>query len=147
MLRDATNGRLETSARYRDILRPNGFAAEMRMACTHEGACWGGVAVYRAPDAGEYAAPDADVLAAMGGLMAEGLRRAVLTGAVGREHGPDAPGLLLLDAHDRVEAMTPPAARWLAELPVVRGPSGRPPEPGLPAGRPGPAARGRGGGG
>ena len=96
----------------------------MRLACTREGACWGGVAIYRAPDAGGYAARDAEVLAALGGLMAEGLRRAVLTGAVGDERGPDAPGLLLVDAHDRVEAMTPPAARWLAELPAY----GRRPE-------------------
>jgi DNA-binding CsgD family transcriptional regulator len=118
ILRDATGGEPERSARYREILRPNGFAAELRASFVEGSACWGGMAMYRAPDSGEYAREDRELVERLCGLMAEGMRRAILASAAPSEEGTDAPGMILLDARDRVEAMTPPAEHWLNQLPV-----------------------------
>ena len=120
ILREATGGDPERSVRYCEILRPNALAAELRTSFVANSRCWGAVAMYRAPGNGEYRPADADLMHAASDLMAEGMRRALLTTAVGSEPGTDAPGLVLLDADDRVEAMNSAAERWLAELPFFR---------------------------
>lgn len=107
--------------RYREILRPNGFAAELRASFVEGSTCWGGMAMYRAPDAGEYERRDAELIEGLSGLMAEGMKRAVLAATAPGGTGTDAPGMILLDAQDRVEAMTPPAEYWLSQLPVFGG--------------------------
>jgi DNA-binding CsgD family transcriptional regulator len=119
ILREATGGEPERSPRYRELLRPNEFAAELRATFVEGSSCWGGMAMYRAPDAGEYAAEDARLIEQLSGLMAEGMRRAILATAAPAERGTDAPGMILLDGRDRVEAMTPPAEHWLKQLPAI----------------------------
>jgi DNA-binding CsgD family transcriptional regulator len=49
-------------------------------------------------------------------LLAEGVRRAILTTASARQETVDAPGLVLLDGANRVDAVTPAARHWLGEL-------------------------------
>jgi DNA-binding CsgD family transcriptional regulator len=120
ILREATGGDPERSVRYREILRPNGLAAELRTSFVADSSCWGAVAMYRAPGNGEYRREDAELMHAVSALMAEGMRRALLTTAVASEPGTDAPGLVLLDADDRVDAMNAAAEHWLAELPFFR---------------------------
>lgn len=41
LLSDATGHRPERSPRYRDILQPNGFGDELRVALLDDGECWG----------------------------------------------------------------------------------------------------------
>lgn len=118
ILREATGGEPERSVRYREILRPNGFAAELRASFVEGPTCWGGMAMYRSPDAGDYDPQDAKLIGGLCDLMAEGMKRAVLSATVPQQMGTDAPGMVLLDAQDRVEALTPPAEHWLAQLPV-----------------------------
>lgn len=50
-------------------------------------------------------------------MLAEGLRRGLIEGEIAEADGPNGPGMLLLDATDRVESATPAAWRWLEELP------------------------------
>jgi hypothetical protein len=44
------------------------------------------------------------------------VRRAILTSAIAQQETLDAPGLVLLDAANRVDAVTPAARHWLGEL-------------------------------
>jgi DNA-binding CsgD family transcriptional regulator len=44
------------------------------------------------------------------------VRRAILTSAIAQQETVDAPGLVLLDAANRVDAVTPAARHWLGEL-------------------------------
>jgi hypothetical protein len=54
VLTDATEHVPETSPRYRDILRPNGFRDELRFSLVDDGACWGWVALYRRDESGDF---------------------------------------------------------------------------------------------
>jgi DNA-binding CsgD family transcriptional regulator len=116
VLTDATGRRPERSPRYREILRPNGFGDELRFTLLDGGACWGWVALYRREESGEFEGEDAELVASLSRLLAEGLRRAILLAAVPTEESPDAPGLILLAADGAVEATTPTAERWLGTL-------------------------------
>jgi DNA-binding CsgD family transcriptional regulator len=116
VLTDATENVPGRSPRYRDILRPNGFRDELRFALLDDGACWGWVALYRGDEAGDFTIDDAAVVASLSQRLAEGLRRAILLGAVAAGEQEDAPGLILLVPGGGVEAITPPAERWLRTL-------------------------------
>jgi DNA-binding CsgD family transcriptional regulator len=116
VLSQATGGRRDRSIRYQVVLVPNGFENELRVAFVQDGSCWGGVAMYRSPSRPDFTPVEAAAAAAAGGLLAEGVRRAILTTAIARQETVDAPGLVLLDAANRVDAVTPAARHWLAEL-------------------------------
>jgi DNA-binding CsgD family transcriptional regulator len=116
VLTDATGHLPESSPRYRDILRPNGFRDELRFALLDEGACWGWIALYRRAESGDFEVSDAALTASLSQLLAQGLRRAILLAAAPTDDEPDALGLILLAAGGAVEAMTTPAERWLNQL-------------------------------
>jgi hypothetical protein len=128
VLTDATRQRPNRSARYRGILRPNGFRDELRVTLLDGDDCWGWVALYRREESGDFQEKDATLAAWLSPVLAEGLRRAILLAAVPNEDEPDAPGLVLLGPGGRIEAMTPPAKQWLNTLIATA-----PPEGGLPA--------------
>lgn len=119
VLSATTQGKREASIRYSMILRPNGFENELRAALVHDGACWGGIAMYRRDDLPDYTAEEAGVLAEIIDVLAEGVRRSIITSAVAADDGPEAPGLVLLDGSDNIDAVTPAARRWLDELVAV----------------------------
>jgi hypothetical protein len=114
-LSDATAGVLERSARYREILSANGFGDELRLTARDDGA-WACFAFYRAEGEPAFVDADAEFAAEVSALLAEGVRRAILLEAAPTEEGPDAPGLILLEASGAVEAVTPAAERWLDAL-------------------------------
>jgi DNA-binding CsgD family transcriptional regulator len=77
--------------------------------------CWGGVAFYRARGRPAFEPEHADLLRAASPYLAEGARRALVLG------GPAVPGrceagVILLDAHNRVESMNEPARALLGQL-------------------------------
>ncbi len=116
VLTDATGNVPERSPRYREILRPNGFRDELRVALLDGGACWGWVALYRRDESGDFTAEDAALAASISQRLAEGLRRAILLAATPSEEQPDAPGLILLVPGGSVQAMSASAERWLETL-------------------------------
>ncbi len=124
VLSEATKGKRDTSIRYAVILRPNGFENEMRAALMDEGACWGGIALYRRDELPDYTPEERAAIASVTGVLAEGVRRAVLASAVEADDSPEVPGLVLLDASDTVDAATPTAEQWLDDL-VTRDESDR----------------------
>jgi DNA-binding CsgD family transcriptional regulator/GAF domain-containing protein len=116
VLTDATGNDLEVSPRYRDILQPNGFRDELRFTLLDDGACWGWVALYRREQSVDFEVADAEFVASLSQLLAQGLRRAILLAAIPTADEPDAPGLILLAPGGKVEAITPAAERWLSLL-------------------------------
>ncbi|MDQ1513129.1 MAG: hypothetical protein QOC59_971 [Microbacteriaceae bacterium] len=116
ILSQATSRHPEVSARYRDILQPNAFGDELRLALLDAGSCWGWIALYRRNGRGTFGEGDAELAAEMSSVLAQGVRRAVLLAAVPAEEGPDAPGLVLLAPGGAVEAVTPAGQHWMDEL-------------------------------
>jgi len=116
ILAEATGGQPERSPRYHTLVRPFGLEAELRAAFVADGSCWGGLAMFRGPDQPGFAEADGTFLAGLSRPMAEGIRTALVLQATGDVESPEAPGLVLLDEHDRVEALSPSVAYWLEQL-------------------------------
>ena len=77
-----------------------------------------------------FSAREADFVADLAAHLAQGLRTALLdTAAAG---GQRALGTVLVDAHGRVEAVTPEAERWMAELTALTDRTGYIEQPGIP---------------
>jgi len=77
-----------------------------------------------------FSAREADFVADLAAHLAQGLRTALLdTAAAG---GQRAPGTVLVDAHGRVEAVTPEAERWMAELTALTDRTGYIEQPRIP---------------
>lgn len=112
----ATRGRPERSARYRELLQPSGIPHELRAAFVLRGRVWGAVHVARREESGAFTQRDAEVLAKVAPLIAEGIRGSLRFDAARRASGAEAPGLIVLDPGGKVEILTPPALPLLALL-------------------------------
>jgi len=115
-LAQATDGRSERSRRYREMMRPDGFEAELRASQVVDGACWGALALYRRGDSPGFDKREVEFVARLGPHFAEGLRTSLLAAAIEDEHESDAPGLLVLDVDGRITALTAGAAPWVGEI-------------------------------
>jgi DNA-binding CsgD family transcriptional regulator len=114
-LDQATRGRPERSARYRDLLEPSGIPHELRAAFVIRGRVWGAVHIARREQSGAFTQRDADALARVAGAIANGIRASLRFDAA-RGSGTDAPGLIVVDADNAVELITPPARPLLDAL-------------------------------
>jgi DNA-binding CsgD family transcriptional regulator len=129
ILSDATRGRLERSARYRELLAPSGIPFELRAAFVSRGRSWGAVHIARREDKGDFTREDAAALARVSTAIADGIRTSVRFDAARRPDDPAAPGLVVLGASNDVELITTPARELFAELrsPAVAGTDETPP--------------------
>lgn len=130
ILADATRGKPERTARYRDLLEPSGIPHELRAAFVRRGRVWGAVHVARRESSGAFSQRDADALALVVSAIAEGIRGALRFDAARRVAGAEAPGLVVVDAAGEVELITPPA---LPMLGAIGAPGTRPEEGELPS--------------
>ncbi len=123
ILSETTRGHPERSARYNDFLVPFGLPYEMRTALVARGRAWGGVIFHRTEATGDFRPEDAELMGKLSRPIAEALRNTVRFDAA-RRAGPRAPGLLVLDAADRIELTTPGTDELLDRLrladPVAR---------------------------
>ncbi|WPS88104.1 LuxR C-terminal-related transcriptional regulator [Brevibacillus halotolerans] len=78
ILSQATEGKLEQSARYRDVLFPAGFADEMRAALMCEGACWGYLTLFRHHDRPPFHENERQFISSLVPLIASHLRQTSL---------------------------------------------------------------------
>jgi DNA-binding CsgD family transcriptional regulator len=115
-LRDATGGAPGTSPRYREVVTPSGFEHEMRVVFRHHGRPWGAIVLLRAADAPAFSAREADLMASVSASMAVAIKRGLLQEHVETGGVPAHAGLLLLDGGNRIDTVTPEAARWLQQL-------------------------------
>ena len=112
----ATQGTLEYSQRYREILAPLALGDELRAALIVGGTCWGFMCMHRDQASTPFTLAEAAYLARLTPHFAEGLRTALLIGSATDTAVPDEPGVLLLAEDLSVVAITPAAERWLAEV-------------------------------
>lgn len=89
-LRTATTGKVDRSARYRDLLRPLGISEELRATLVVAGQAWGTMALYR--ESGRHPFEDSEIafISKIGPVVAEGVRRRVsnhLQAGVGARSG------------------------------------------------------------
>jgi len=115
-LDQATRGHPERSARYRDLLEPSGIPHELRAAFVIRGRAWGAVHIARRAQSGAFTQQDADALARVASAIANGIRASLRFDAARRGSGTEAPGLIVLDARNEVELITPPARSMLDAL-------------------------------
>jgi DNA-binding CsgD family transcriptional regulator len=114
-LHEATGGRPERSARWREYSSATGFRAELRSAFTLDGAMWGMAQFDRLGDSPRFTDVEKAWLECVAPILARGLRRAMVSGPAS---GPAArgPGLVLMYA-----ATGRAASRDGAEGEVPRG--------------------------
>src|SRR5207302_10470043 len=94
---------------------PLGLGDELRTVFRSGSTCWGLLCLHRALGSPSFSAEEAGSLAALAPAIGEGLRTALLTGAVARQD-PEGPGLIVIDANLSLAAISPVAEAWLAEI-------------------------------
>jgi DNA-binding CsgD family transcriptional regulator len=115
-LSDATDGRFERSARWRDVFGPLGFNDDLRAALVADGSCWGYLALHRQASNGWFDDEEIRFVAELAPHIAEGLRKALLLETATVSQSGESPGLILLDDDLNVVSTTAPALYWLSEL-------------------------------
>lgn len=116
ILSQLTDGEPWRSPRHARFLAPLGFADgdELRAVFKDGGSAWGAVALHRRH--ASFTDSDAKAVADIGGLLAHGIRRAILRSALNAVGDDEQPGLIVLRRDDSVDSMTAAAGRWLGEL-------------------------------
>jgi DNA-binding CsgD family transcriptional regulator len=115
-LHRATGGHPERSLRHAAFLAPYGFGDgdELRVVFRDGDEAWGAAAIHRR--IGTFTEREIRMVGDVGALVANGIRRAILLGSLSAERGPEPPGLVLLDADDAIETVSPAARPWLDDL-------------------------------
>ena len=114
-IHDATGGRPERSARWRDYAPASGFRSEVRSAFTAGGAMWGLAQFNRGGDSPRYSDAEKAWLERVAPVLARGLRQA-LVAQPANEPAVRGPGVVLIDGAGGVVSATPEASAWLDEL-------------------------------
>ncbi|HEX8218596.1 MAG TPA: GAF domain-containing protein, partial [Chloroflexia bacterium] len=98
-LAEVTEHKLESSARYRDILAPLALRDELRAALITSGKCWGFMCLHRERSSPHFTTAEMAFIGRVAPHIAEGLRTALLLSSATGPQAPqvlDEPGLLLL---------------------------------------------------
>ena len=118
LLSESTGGKPERSLRYRELLKPMGFAHELGSVFS-DGGGWGGMDLIRGADAPDFMTREAALLRRVAPHVGAGLKTAALRLRADRgadPEGPEVPGVLTLDREGRVLSHTQAAERWLEDL-------------------------------
>jgi len=113
-LSDVTEGDLDRSLRQREIRAPGGFADELRVVLSDSTGTWGEFTVFREANRPHFADVEVDFLAALAGLVGDGLRRSLLLDEAAAATGDV--GVLVLDTGDGVAMSNPAAHSWLEAM-------------------------------
>lgn len=117
ILSAATCGTPERSRRYRQLIRPFGLDGELRATFVADGTGWGSICLLREPSSGDFTADEALFLEHISPHIGRGIRTALLLQeASATLNDADAPGLVLFDERQRLNAVTPAAERLLQQL-------------------------------
>jgi DNA-binding CsgD family transcriptional regulator len=115
-LNEATTGRYDRSARWREVFGPLGLNDDLRAALVADGNCWGYLALHRHGIKGPFSDEETSFVGQLTAHLAEGLRKSLLIENVAVEEADEGPGLILLDDRMDVVATTAAARYWLAEV-------------------------------
>ncbi|MFB8135956.1 helix-turn-helix transcriptional regulator [Streptomyces mirabilis] len=116
LLSRSTDGRLDESKYYREILRPLGLTDELRILLRHGPRTWGLLVLCRDAHTRPFSAAELAVAEAVSVPACAALRRSLLLSGVDRGPLPDAPGWVVLDGDLGIRSMSPTAQHWLDQL-------------------------------
>lgn len=102
-LDQATGGRRWDSARYREILQPEGLGDEMRIALRSGDMCWGFMCLHREDGIG-FSAGEVAFMGRLARTIADGLRAALLTARLTKPESSQPGVLLISDTFELVAA-------------------------------------------
>jgi DNA-binding CsgD family transcriptional regulator len=122
-LGDATDGDLARSARHRTIHADLGVKHELRTAFRTGETTWGAFCACRNEDQPDFSDAEKDFIADISQHVGEGLRLGLLLETATRAKGRDVPGIIVIEADDAVESITPEAEEWLTQIPRDEGAS------------------------
>jgi DNA-binding CsgD family transcriptional regulator len=116
-LSEATDQELDRSRRHRELKRPHGWGDELRAAIVGPGGARGAITLLREAGRAPFDQADADLLASLSPLLADGLRQTVLLASPGDPEEDAAEVGVVLIAGDGTIAETDANARhWLEQL-------------------------------
>jgi DNA-binding CsgD family transcriptional regulator len=116
LLSETTEGTLERSLRYRELLKPHGFGYELGGAFV-DGSLWGGMDLIREEGDPDFDGAEAALVRRIAPHVGAGLKAAALRSrATTEQSSPDVPGVLTLDRSGKVVSHTPSAEHWLGDL-------------------------------
>ncbi|MCX4608363.1 helix-turn-helix transcriptional regulator [Streptomyces mirabilis] len=116
LLSRSTDGRLDESKYYREILRPLGLTDELRILLRHGPRTWGLLVLCRDAHTRPFSAAELAVAEAVSVPACAALRRSLLLSGVDCGALPDAPGWVVLDGDLGIRSMSPTAQHWLDQL-------------------------------
>jgi DNA-binding CsgD family transcriptional regulator len=111
---EATDGKPESSARYRDIFQPLGLGDELRAVLRADDECWGYLCIHREGPNG-FSAEEARFVERIAPHLADGFRLATLIGSTEVDDASP-PGVVVLDEDGSRSATNAAGERWLDEL-------------------------------
>ncbi|MBF6327737.1 helix-turn-helix transcriptional regulator [Nocardia transvalensis] len=100
----------------REVMVAEGFGSEMRIALTGRGMAWGAVVLVRELSRRPFSATEQSQAQRLVPALATALERFVGAKALRPARLTLPPGVLVVDANDRITLSTPSAQPWLAEL-------------------------------
>jgi DNA-binding CsgD family transcriptional regulator len=120
LLSEATDGHLERSLRYREVLAPQGFGFDLRCVYALGETAWGGISALRERGRPDFTGRAAALIGRLAPHLAAGLKAAMVRApgpsAAGATIAPPGPAVLILDQRGRVTQHTPAAEYWLRRL-------------------------------
>lgn len=114
-LRLTLDDRRAKSARYRDVMQPQGYDDELRAVFRTGDRAWGFVALYRETARHPFTEAEVDAVRAVSSTVASALRIHVRRHLPGVTQ-PCAPGMLVVDPRGDIISSNEEAAAWLSQL-------------------------------
>jgi DNA-binding CsgD family transcriptional regulator len=114
-LAGATGGRLELSARFRDVFQPLGLGDELRAVLRSGDDCWGLLCLHRGAG-GPFSAEEAQFIKGLAPHLGYGIRAGLLVASAVAGTADDSPGLVVVGPGGEIVAATAAAQAWFAEL-------------------------------
>jgi len=121
---EATDGAVERSVRFAELLVPNyAFRDEARVVFTDRAGAWGHVSLFRTDDDASFSPDEIAFLAAVAPAFTRGIRTGLLAQLTRADAAPEVggPAVMIVDAHDRVVQSTPGALAHLAAMSTAPG--------------------------
>lgn len=116
LLSQATRGRPERSARFREFLSACGTPYELRTVFVARHRAWGCVVMHRRERSGDFTQAETQLMAQLSRPIAEAIKQSVRLDAARRADAASAPGLVLLGPRNEPEVITEPAVPLLESL-------------------------------
>ena len=112
VLTRATGGQPERSVRWREMLSPNGFDAELRVSFVDGRSCPGSLILVRDKGRPDFTEGEIEAARLLSGVFAGAVRRIQLRTTASRDD-LDAPGVLVLDRLGDIDSASGSALNWL----------------------------------